>query len=270
MPISDRTYFVGAVIVYAIAAICSIFLWRRGFREDDRMSYFILCLAFILHTMAMLARGFSLSRCPVNNLYEATLFLMWTLLTACLAIGAMPRLRFITAYAAPVLFVIGVFALMPSLDKPDKQLVYGLASLHAALILLAYGAFGLSCVAGIMYLNQDHDLKLKKMWVVLSRLPPIDKLEVIIVRLLITGFAFLTAGLLVSPILMKQTEGILFKPDAKIVWSIFVWLLYLGLLVVHRFRAQGGRRFAWGAVGSFSFILLTFWGSNLLSGLHNP
>jgi ABC-type uncharacterized transport system permease subunit len=49
-----------------------------------------------------------------------------------------------------------------------------------------------------------------------------------------------------------------------------VWCVYLGLLVMRWHFAQGGRRFALGAIGSFAFILLTFWGSNLLSPLHNP
>ena len=31
---------------------------------------------------------------------------------------------------------------------------------------------------------------------------------------------------------------------------------------------QSGRRFAWGAVGTFAFVLLTFWGINLLSPAH--
>jgi hypothetical protein len=33
--------------------------------------------------------------------------------------------------------------------------------------------------------------------------------------------------------------------------------------------ARGGRSFAWGAVVVFAFVLLTFWGTNLLSTLHH-
>ena len=41
--------------------------------------------------------------------------------------------------------------------------------------------------------------------------------------------------------------------------------------MVMRWRfAQGGRRFALSAIGSFVFVLLTFWGTNVLSPLHNP
>jgi ABC-type transport system involved in cytochrome c biogenesis permease subunit len=272
MSLTDRNYFFAAVIVYAVSTIYSVFLWRKGFREDDRVSYGIMLFGFVLHSTAMFFRGFSLARCPVNNLYEAMLFIMWTLLAACLGMGLLRRLRFLTAFASPVLLAIGVFALMPALDKPDAtiQIRNGLASLHATLILLAYGSFGLSCVAGIMYLTEEHDLKFHKLRAVLSRLPSIQRLEVVIQRLLLTGFILLTLGLSLSPALMKQAHGVYFQPDAKILWSVFVWALYLGLLLMRFLRAQGGRKFAWGAVGSFSFVLLTFWGFNLLSAVHNP
>jgi len=40
-------------------------------------------------------------------------------------------------------------------------------------------------------------------------------------------------------------------------------------LIISRWRfAQRGRRFALGAIGSFAFVMLTFWGVYLLSDLH--
>jgi HemX protein len=229
-------------------------------------------LAFACHTTAMVKRGFEFTRCPVNNLYEATVFICWTIVTACLLIGLRPRFRSLGAFASPVLFGIGVFALMPALDVrgPVPEFSMKWASLHAALILLAYGAFGLSSLAGLMFLSQEHDLKFHKMRAVLAFLPPIQRLERVIDRLLMVGFVLLTAGLAISPLLMHKEYGVLFKPDPKILWSVFVWVLYLGLLIAHWRFAPGGRRFAWGAVGAFAFVLATFWGFNLLSGVHNP
>ncbi|HWF19745.1 MAG TPA: cytochrome c assembly protein, partial [Verrucomicrobiae bacterium] len=69
--LTDRHYFLLAVIIYGVSTIYSIFLWRKGFRQDNRNNYFLLFAAFALHTTAMVKRGFSLERCPVNNLYEA-------------------------------------------------------------------------------------------------------------------------------------------------------------------------------------------------------
>jgi ABC-type uncharacterized transport system permease subunit len=99
-------------------------------------------------------------------------------------------------------------------------------------------------------------------------MPPIDRLEAITSRLLAAGFVLLTAGLAFSPILLKEHPEAHLSHDPKIIWSALVWALYLALLVMHGRFAQTGRRFAWGAVGSFAFVLLTFWGINLLSPAH--
>jgi ABC-type transport system involved in cytochrome c biogenesis permease subunit len=250
--------------------IYSVFLWRKGFREDNRNTYFLLLVAFILHTTAMAKRGFSLERCPVNNLYEATLFIAWTIVAAYLVLGTWSRLRFLGAFASPILFVMGVFALMPALDPPHgpaPEFGHALASLHASLILLSFGAFGLGSVAALMYLTQEHDLKFHKLRAILSLLPPIQRLEKVASGLVTAGLVLFTAGLSLYPQLLREKEGVYFKSDPILFWSLFIWVIYLSLLIM-RWSGKGGRRFAWGALGSFAFILLTFWGFMLLSYVH--
>lgn len=269
--LTDRNYFLLAVLGYGLSAIYSVFLWRKGFGQDDRVNYAVLALSWIANTTAMVLRGFSFSRCPVSNLFEAMMFMIWTIVAAYLVMGLWPKFRFVGAFASPALFGIGVFAMMPGLDThgPDKEFaLHGLQSLHAALILLAYGAFGLSSVAAVMYLTVEHDLKQHKTRAILSLLPSIDRLDKIASRLLVVGLVLLTAGLLISPFLMKEKFGVFLKQDPKIPWSILVWMVYAGLLIMRKWYSQGGRKFAWGSVGTFSFVLLTFWGVNLLSGAH--
>ena len=99
-------------------------------------------------------------------------------------------------------------------------------------------------------------------------MPPIDRLEKITSRLLWAGFILLTAGLAFIPFLLKQRPELHAVSDPKVIWSALVWCIYLGLLVMHSRFSQSGRKFAWGAVGTFAFVLLTFWGVNLLSPAH--
>lgn len=268
---TDKQFFMLAVFVYGLSTVYSVLLWRKGFRKDDGINYALLLLAGGLHTLALIGRGFSLQRCPVNNLYEAVAFVGWTITTTYLVVGAWPRLRFLGAFAAPVLFCLGVFALFPALDQTGagRELLKGWESLHAALILLSYGAFGLGFVAGTMYLTQAHDLKFDKLRAVLSLLPSIDRLEKVIGRFVLAGLLLLTVGLLLGVSTLRQ------RPEApvidmKVVWSAGVWLMYAALLIMHRWFAQGGRRFAWGAIASFAFVILTFWGTNLASKIHQP
>jgi HemX protein len=254
--------------------IYAVFLWRNGFRRDDHVNYLLLLLAFGFHTWAMLLRGFRLNRCPVTNLYEATTFVMWTIVAVYLAVGLWPRLRFLGAFSSPVLFAIGVFALMPNLDAkhgPRPELPAAWTSIHAALMSLSYGAFGLSAVAALMYLTQERNLKFHKLSAIFSLMPPIQRLEAVAGWLLAAGFLLLTLGLASGVVdLAHINNPHTYRRDPKIIWSIGVWLLYLGLIIMRWRFAQGGRRFAWSAVASFALVLLTFWGTNALSPLHNP
>jgi HemX protein len=267
---SDRHYFLLAVIVYGASMVYSVFLWRKGFQRDDRINYLLLLLAFGFHTFALLQRGYSLNRCPVHNLFEATMLFTWVTTLTYLGMGLFRRLRFLGAFISPVLFAVGVFALMPSLDPPPgPKLEYSgaLTSLHAATIMLAYGAFGLGAGAAAMLLTQQHNLKFHKLRALLSRLPSIERLDRVAAAVALIGFMLLTIGLAAGGRLPRP-EGVAYWSDPKVLWSVLVWSLYFGLLLAHRAGWLSGRRFAIGLIALFVFLVLTFWGTNLLSPLH--
>jgi HemX protein len=269
---SDRHFFLLAVTLYGLSTIYSVFLWRKGFRRDEWVNYLLLAGGVALHTLAMTKRGLTLHSCPVNNLYEATTFLLWALGLACLVYALLPRFKFLAAFTAPVLFTVGVFALMPSLDPPHgpmPEFSGALRSLHAATILQAYGAFGLASVAAGMFLMQQHDLKVHKLRAILSSLPSIQRLELITLRLTLVGFALLTIGLAAGQQLPRHAGQPYFS-DSKVIWSALLWLVYLELLVARLFFGRSTRRFTLGVIIAFVFLLLTFWVTNLYSSMHQP
>ena len=270
----DRHFFLLAVTCYGLSTVYSVFLWRKGFRRDDWVNYLLLAAGVALHTVAMTKRGLSLHSCPVNNLYEATTFLLWALGLACLVYSLLPRFKFLAAFTAPVLFTVGIFALMPSLDPPHgpkPDFSNWLRSLHAATILQSYGAFGLASVAAGMFLMQQHDLKMHKLRAMLSLLPSIQRLELITLRLTFVGFALLTVGL-VAGAELPRPAGETYFSDSKVLWSALLWLVYLELIVARIFFGRSTRRFTIGVVIAFLFLLLTFGLTNRFSPLHqdNP
>lgn len=268
--LTDRQFLGFAVLLYGVSALYSIFLLRQGMRRDSWINYLLLLGAFLAHTISIFQRGYTQHRCPIGNLYEVTSFVTWTIVGVYLVIGLKGRVRSFGAFAAPVLFAVSVFALFV---PPDGAANYrgSLVSAHVALIALAYGAFGLGSIAGAMYLVQDRNLKIHKLQAALALLPPIQRLENIMSGLLLGGFALLTGGLAFAPLLVKQEDVVAsLTGDPKIVWSVLVWLAYLGLVLFRWAFRQHGKRLAWGAVTAFAFVMLTFWGVNLLSPIHNP
>ena len=135
-------------------------------------------------------------------------------------------------------------------------------------MLLSFGGFGLSAVGAVMYLTQEKDLKLHKFRAILSKLPSLERLETAMTRLVWIAFGLLTAGLITSSAYLHQVKQVWFKADPEMIWVLGVWAYYLVLLVLQKRHTHNGRRFAWGTLGSFLFVLLTFWGVYLLSPLH--
>lgn len=269
--LSDRWLFLLAVAFYAAASGYALLLWRRGFTRDDWWCYALLGCGFVPNTGALMARGFSLQKCPVGNLFEAVMFISWGLVLCHLVAGLWPKVRFLCAMGAPVLLGLGVFGLQPGLDRPGPEwdVARGVVSLHAALILLAYGAFGLSAAAAGLYLVQERDLKVRKAKAVLSRLPSIERLEKTVAQSLVAGLGLLSVGLLLSIALIRQSKDVPVQGDPKVIWSMVVWLGYAALLGLRFRRRWGPRPVAWGALWSFTFVMLTFWGTNLLSPTHH-
>ena len=269
--LTDRHLFAAAVAVYGLATVYAVFLWRKGFNRREWISYLLLLLGFLCHLTAMLKRGLITGQCPIHNLYEATVFVTWTMAGAYVVAGLWSKLRFLGAFAAPVLFALGVFALMPWLDLahgPSLELAGGRQSMHAAMILLAYGTFGFASVSALMYLTQEHNLKFNKLRALVSLFPPIQRLELITSRLVFAGILLLTIGLLAGARMAGQ-EGLAYWKDAKVLWSGVLWAGCVGLLLARWRLGWFGRRFALGVVGIFAFLILTFWATNLLSGIHN-
>lgn len=270
---ADRTWYALAVACYGLATAHGVLLWRRGMPRGEWGLYWTLAVGFGAHTAALMGRGFSLNQCPVTNLFEALMFVTWALTAAYLGVGAAwSRVRFVGVFLAPGLLAAGFFALQPRLDEPGPNfdLERTAVSLHVSMVLLAYAAFGLASLAGILYLIRERPGASETARKLSLELPEGPRLENVLLRSLGVGLVLLTAGLVMSFGLMRERYGVLVRPDPKIAWSILVWVVYLGLMISRlRFR-QAPHRLAWGALGGFLFVVLTFWGTNLLSPIHHP
>ena len=199
------------------------------------------------------------------------MFVNWSAVGAYLVLGLWPKIRFLGAFASPIFFFLGIYALMPGLDHhdPDGEMTKnGIVSLHAVLILISYAGFGLCAVASCMYLMQEKNLKKHNISAILSVLPPIQRLESVAGKLLVTSLVLLTVGLSFAPMLVKGKEGVVFYEDAKILWSMLVWAAYTGIVLARWKWRFGGKRLAWCLIVGFVFLILTFSGTNLMSELH--
>ncbi len=123
--------------------------------------------------------------------------------------------------------------------------------LHAAMSLLAYGAFGLAGIAGVMYLVQDRQLKSHEPGRLFYSLPPIRYLTDAMLRLLVIGTVMLTIGI-IAAFFMDNL------PDAlHLTVSGAVWVVYALILVIHLAKRLAPKQLSLSAMIAFGFALLT-------------
>ena len=132
---------------------------------------------------------------------------------------------------------------------------------HAAIAILAFGAFALAFVTSAMYLFQERQLKTRRLSPSFLLLPSIEKLDVINFRLLLMGFVMLTVGM-IGGMISYRIVGHWTMP--KIAWAVAVWLVYGALVLARGLWTVRGRKVALGSMASFTFMLIGFWGVNLL------
>ena len=123
-----------------------------------------IALGFVFQTAFLSVRGHAIGRCPLTNLFEVFIFLAWSVSLIYLLIGPAYRLSLMGAFTAPFVFALQTFALLAPIDMPhprgDSPSPW--LEMHASVSLIAYGAFALACVAGLMYLVQERQLKSRK------------------------------------------------------------------------------------------------------------
>ena len=146
-------------------------------------------------------------------------------------LGRAFRLSLLGVFSAPIVFLFQLFALVLLWKKdpgplPIPEMDHWL-EMHAAMSLLAYGAFALTAIAGVMWLVQDRQLKNHHTGSLLYNLPPIRYLADALKRLIIIGLVLLTVGV-VSAFFMEKSPSPLHLASFGA-----VWFLYAVLLVVH-------------------------------------
>jgi ABC-type transport system involved in cytochrome c biogenesis permease subunit len=262
---TDRTFLWLALVFYGASCIVTLRRLRTagggpGLQQAD---YAAMAAGFALQTVFLYLRGRALGRCPLTNLFETQVFATWAAVLFFLLIGPSYRVSFLGAFTAPLVSVICLAALLLPVDtvraQPPSRSAW--VEFHAAIAIVASGAFALAFVTGAMYLIQERQLKTRHLTPSFLLLPSIEQLDVIHFRLLIMGFAMLTAGM-AGGLISYHIVGHWTVP--KIIWASSVWVLYGALVAARGLRTLRGRKVAMASMASFALMLVGFWAVSLV------
>jgi cytochrome c-type biogenesis protein CcsB len=103
----------------------------------------------------------------------------------------------------------------------------------------------------------------------LQRLPSDKVLDELTHQLVMFGFLWLSAGIITGAVWANSAWGRYWGWDPKETWSFITWLIYAALLHFRLMRGWRGKRIALLSVVGFLAVLFTYFGVNLLPGLHS-
>lgn len=231
-----------------------------------RFNFLAVGLGFILQTAFLSIRGHELGRCPITNLFEVIIFVAWAVALFYIVVGPAYRLSLMGAFTAPLVVLLQLIALIAPIDRRHavKLPANSWLEFHASISLVAYGAFALACIAGVMYLVQERQLKTHELRTIFYHLPPLTDLFSAIVRLLWWGFVLYTLGL-ISGFFVGEP-----LPWPQIICAIGVWILYALILQGRYLRWFAPKRVAALCVVGFSAALTLLWGITFTTQTHTP
>jgi ABC-type uncharacterized transport system permease subunit len=251
-------------LLLVLSTFCFLFgfaytMYALGARvyHPSRTNLYAIVTGFVLQTAFLYLRGQAVGRCPLTNRFEILVFMSWAMVLFYFAIGPAYRLSLLGAFTSPMVFLFQLIALLtPGIDTPAVvRPANPWIELHAAISIVAYGAFALACVAGVMYLAQERQLKTHHIRSIFYHLPPIRDLAVANRRLIGLGLILLTVGILAG-----FAGGNIWAH----VWSAGVWLFYSIILAAEWRHQLSPRRGAWLSIVAFAAVLGTLWGLGLV------
>jgi ABC-type uncharacterized transport system permease subunit len=257
----DRSLLAVSTFCFLLGFAHTMFVLGQGRYQPSRFNFAAMAGGFAFQTAFLVVRGHALNACPLTNLFEVLIFLSWSMVLLYFVVGTTYRLSLLGLFTSPLAFVFQAFALIAPLDSPPGPRARVVAQpwleTHASICIVAYGAFALAGVAGVMYLIQERQLKTHRFRGLFFHLPPIADLAVAINRLIVTGFVLLTLGLITGFAVRVEWS--------QVVWGVSVWLIYGGILQADKLRRVTPRRVAQLAVVAFSVTLATLWGLNFIT-----
>ncbi|AOY77472.1 c-type cytochrome biogenesis protein CcsB [Clostridium formicaceticum] len=265
----ENSFFNVAISTYIISMVLYFLFFVMKHEKAGMYATFLIKIAFILHTLAIIVRGIGAERIPLTNQYEFATSFAWGISLCFIIFEHKYHFRAMGTFVTPIIFIIIGYAAMQSKDvrplMPALQ-SYWLA-LHVATAVIGYGSFGVACGVSCMYLLKD---KFKEDQFIHKHIPTLEKLDAISYRATALGFLFLTLVIVTGAIWAEQAWGRYWAWDPKETWSFITWIIYSVYLHLRLTKRWRGKKAALFSIIGFICVLFTYIGVNtLLPSIHS-
>jgi len=263
--------------VYGLAGFSYIFAWVFNKPVVSKVATWVAVIGLAGNTAGILMRWMEsyqmgYGHAPFSNLYESLAFFSWTIVLLYLFIQFKYGNRIIGAFVTPLAFLALAYAsLSPNISDRIQPLIPALKSnwliAHVIACFVGYGAFAIAFGISCMYLFKQK--RTNRQNSLLNYLPEAGILDELNHQLIMFGFLFLSVGIITGAVWANSAWGRYWGWDPKETWSLITWFIYAVVLHARMVRGWRGKPTAILSIGGFAAVLFTYFGVNLLPGLHS-
>ena len=253
-----------------ILSFIRLFQQKRWIKGSVWALCMLVLLVFFYHTYGMGMRWYIAGYAPWSNSYETMVYVGWaTVLAGFFFVRrSVLTLALATLFGGVILFVSGLNWMDPEINPLVPVLKSPWLMFHVAVIVAAYGFFGISCLIGLT--NMALIVFFPKRHAVLFSLR-IRELTIVNEMSLLVGLALMSIGTFLGAVWANESWGRYWGWDPKETWALITMIVYG--IVTHLHLMKRGYSiwlFNVASVIAFSSVLMTFFGVNyFLSGMHS-
>lgn len=229
----------------------------------------ILCV-FLYHMYGMGMRWYIAGYAPWSNSYETMVYVGWATILAGFLFVRKSILTFAlaTLFGGIILFVSGLNWMDPEINPLVPVLKSPWLMFHVAVIVAAYGFFGISCLIGLTNMGLIICSGKRHATLLSTR---IKELSIVNEMALLVGLALMTIGTFLGAVWANESWGRYWGWDPKETWALITMIVYAVVTHLHLLkRFYSLWLFNMTSVIAFSSVLMTFFGVNyFLSGMHS-
>jgi cytochrome c-type biogenesis protein CcsB len=264
-----KVYLIGGGLLLLFSFI-ALFKTKKWMQWTIRGLCAVVFIGLLYHLFGIGLRWYISGFAPLSNAYETMVYVAFVTVFAGLLFAGRSAVTFAlaTLFGGIILFVSGLNWMDPQISPLVPVLKSPLLMVHVAVIVAAYGFFGVGFLLGITNLSLMSINRKNENAMVSVR---IREMNIINEMSLWAGLALMTVGTFLGAVWANEAWGRYWGWDPKETWALITIIVYA--IVTHLRlikKCDNPVLFNWMSIFAFATVLMTFLGVNyLLSGMHS-
>ncbi|MCC8155200.1 MAG: cytochrome c biogenesis protein CcsA [Tannerellaceae bacterium] len=265
-----KIFFLSLGGILLILTFVGLFGEKEWITWSIRLLGIAVGAAFIFQMYGMSMRWYIGGYAPWSNSYETMVYVAWASVFGGILFMRRSPVTFAlaTLFGGIILFVSGLNWMDPEINTLVPVLKSPWLMFHVAVIVAAYGFFGISFLLGftnMVLMSFRTQKNADRLGVRIRELTIANEMSLII------GLALMTIGTFLGAVWANESWGRYWGWDPKETWALITVIVYAIVIHLRLIRKWYNEwLFNLCAVVSFSSVLMTYFGVNyFLSGMHS-